>query len=912
MSVPVMECQKRVQQLLSRGDKCISISFDVASLRHCFQLRDDCRENGILAIVEGGQGEHGLFIYVTKMLTSSNMGDGLRLHATLPVNPQFVFKIVSQPGTVTHGGIPLVSVCFSMGDQASVVELAKNDQVGVFFAELKRITQVESQNAGFGIISNAAWLDKYAETTPVTVVNPFLDDIFDPFAIKREALEGNNSMARSKSMQDFSDSGSFSDGCGLNRMSEIEDAIKRSYEKNLDDLDDADGLTASRCKLPSHSAELTDRETLVQLIMKAREEEFTEIKPYRVFCGTWNVNGQPPTESLHNWLQPREDMDPPDVYVIGFQELDLSKNAYIFDSVREEEWYKKVCDSLHSKAQYIRLKLVRLVGMMLIVFARTNIRKSIRGVRAGTIGTGIMGMMGNKGGVAVRFQLHNTTLCFVNSHLAAHTGEYERRNQDFRDISSKLNLGNMSPPMTISSHDIVFWIGDLNYRLNDIDGDGAKRLIQKGLINKLIEFDQLHLQKAANKVFLDYNEGKITFIPTYKYNTGTDVWDTSEKCRAPAWCDRILWRGPHVTQVVYRSHPSLKLSDHKPVSSIFDTGVMIVKPDLQRKVYEDVMKQADRLENEFLPKVSLDLMEISFANVKFRDRHSRQVTVTNTGQVPVKFQFINKLNEATFCKSWLKVEPSCAIVNVGATTKISLEVYVDYDTAPSLNSKKDQIEDVLIMHLKGGKDLFISVSGNFLPSCFGSSIEDLVQVFGPIRDVATAPLVDLEVADSITSRKDHPFDIPKELWRLIDHLVKYGMDQDSLFQQQGLHTDILLIRDALDTGSPVMLRILTLSPGSVDSIAEALCLFLESMAEPVIPTKHTTKCLAVCTDLQLSRQVLTELPKSHQKVFNYVCAFLREVLRHSHKNNLDAMILEAWQLKRPEPVTIFEFLQFWD
>ena len=57
------------------------------------------------------------------------------------------------------------------------------------------LTTVESQNAGFGIISNAAWLDKYAETTPVTVVNPFLDDIFDPFAIKREALEGKPVMA---------------------------------------------------------------------------------------------------------------------------------------------------------------------------------------------------------------------------------------------------------------------------------------------------------------------------------------------------------------------------------------------------------------------------------------------------------------------------------------------------------------------------------------------------------------------------------------------------------------------------------------------------------------------------------------------------------------------------------------------
>lgn len=44
------------------------------------------------------------------------------------------------------------------------------------------------------------------------------------------------------------------------------------------------------------------------------------------------------------------------------------------------------------------------------------------------------------------------------------------------------------------------------------------------------------------QTFQGFNEGKLNFAPTYKYDLFCDDYDTSDKCRTPAWTDRVLWR----------------------------------------------------------------------------------------------------------------------------------------------------------------------------------------------------------------------------------------------------------------------------------------------------------------------------------------------------------------------------------
>lgn len=74
----------------------------------------------------------------------------------------------------------------------------------------------------------------------------------------------------------------------------------------------------------------------------------------------------------------------------------------------------------------------------------------------------------------------------------------------------------------------------------------------------------------AGSVFEGFAEGKLGFMPTYKFDKDTDTYDTSAKQRIPGWCDRILYVPNEGTELKeYASVPSIRTSDHKPVYATF-------------------------------------------------------------------------------------------------------------------------------------------------------------------------------------------------------------------------------------------------------------------------------------------------------------------------------------------------------
>ncbi|XP_013005199.1 synaptojanin-1 isoform X3 [Cavia porcellus] len=417
--------------------------------------------------------------------------------------------------------------------------------------------------------------------------------------------------------------------------------------------------------------------------------KYSKPKKIRVCVGTWNVNGGKQfrsiafkNQTLTDWLldapklagiQDFQDQrsKPTDIFAIGFEEMvELNAGNIVNASTTNQKlWAVELQKTISRDNKYVLLASEQLVGVCLFVFIRPQHAPFIRDVAVDTVKTGMGGATGNKGAVAIRMLFHTTSLCFVCSHFAAGQSQVKERNEDFIEIARKLSF-----PMgrLLFSHDYVFWCGDFNYRI-DLPNEEVKELIRQQNWDSLIAGDQLINQKNAGQIFRGFLEGKVTFAPTYKYDLFSDDYDTSEKCRTPAWTDRILWRRrkwpfdrsaedldllnasfQDESKILYTWTPGtllhygraeLKTSDHRPVVALIDIDIFEVEAEERQNIYKEVIAIQGPPDGTVLVSIKSSLQENTFFDDSLIDELLQQFA--NFGEV-ILIRFVEDKMWVTF------------------------------------------------------------------------------------------------------------------------------------------------------------------------------------------------------------------------------------------------------------------------
>jgi len=668
------------------------------------------------------------------------------------------------------------------------------------------------------------------------------------------------------------------------------------------------------------------RDAWVYKQVRERVGEFTEYKRSSIFVGTWNVNAKGKEESLREWIcgdWHRHNLMP-DIVAVGFQEIvDLNAvNVAVGNKTeqRSQYWADQLLRTLnpshnqHGQPLEPQYKLVMqrsLVGLLVCLFVRVQHFHRCKAIESNSVGVGVMGVMGNKGGVSVRLQFYDSNICFVCTHLAAHRENVAGRNADFLNVFQKTSFeigekvvreivrnGSMSQlalgnsVVGAADHDILFWLGDLNYRIDEsMPTEKVLELAVQKRLDPLRPLDQLNVERREGRAFRGFEEGVLNFVPTYKYQPGTDVYEQrpEKKLRAPAWCDRILWmtRGDprHVKQLTYNRSETPNCSDHKPVYSTFEVTVKDVVVEKREAIYKELLSLLDQFENQSLPMVGLDTVELDFGAVRYDQSITLPIQITNTGNVCAQFRFVPKLDENNLCKSWITVSPTYGMLIPGEQpATINVTVTIDNRTAQLLNGGREVVDDILILRLENGRDYYITIKGTYARSCFGMNLDDMVLYKDPIR---TIPLDPIERAKRFPNEADispnSALCIPKELWRVVDAIFEKGLQTPELFATPGVPAEVTQIREALDTGSPFA------SPYALHSYVECFTKLLKSLYTPVIPPSLFPMVEINAENIQsMSRKFLELLTPVHYNVLVYVMSFFREVLLYKDRNGLIA------------------------
>ncbi|KAH9495537.1 inositol polyphosphate 5-phosphatase [Bulinus truncatus] len=314
-------------------------------------------------------------------------------------------------------------------------------------------------------------------------------------------------------------------------------------------------------------------------------EELSRYFPDRkvnVFIGTWNMNELKEVKApLEDFILPEKCDYVQDIYAIGSQENEMNRKEWEL-SLQEVLGPSHV---LYHSVAHGSLHLVIFIRRDLIWFC-SNPEDDIISLRALT-------MVKTKGAIGISMRMFGTSYLFINCHLTSDRdndiSRKELRLENYFKVIREMKLPKSVPnsPSVKKSGDVttefdcVFWFGDLNFR---IERDrhavvGKVFEITSGEFpnfETLLGGDQLLKYMSEDKIFGGFQEGRINFYPTFKFDLNKDSYDSSAKSRVPSYTDRVVFRCKKKNDIHclhYDAVMTVKVSDHRPVFGQFETSI---------------------------------------------------------------------------------------------------------------------------------------------------------------------------------------------------------------------------------------------------------------------------------------------------------------------------------------------------
>ena len=291
-------------------------------------------------------------------------------------------------------------------------------------------------------------------------------------------------------------------------------------------------------------------------------------KIIKLCCLTYNLKQKTLSAEQINNILSQHKQKSFDLYIIATQECERKTLLNLFYD--DKSSFEIKLQNFFGD-EYYNLKPITLGGIHLIIFVKAIYKSHIDNYSNNSIKTGFYGILANKGSVSIKVNIFNFSFLFINTHLIKGKDKLLYRNNDliyiYKSICPSINKIN-----------VIIWLGCLNYKV-EAELEEFSQAYIKGKELTLLDKDQMKKERKNNNefIFKEFCEGEIKFLPSSKYEEGSNKIDWTNSDNYPAWTDRIFYKTTKnanekfsLDLIQYDSMHDIVFSDHKPVYSYFN------------------------------------------------------------------------------------------------------------------------------------------------------------------------------------------------------------------------------------------------------------------------------------------------------------------------------------------------------